>query len=319
MILKKIKSQNIKNLHDFNSLCPICLTRRLVNIFPNDIPIPLKLIFKKFKFHNIKPKKNQDQYIAVISMNGDHVEKLTRGESKNFARWEKIIHPGMLEKYKNYLQKNKPQLTNQFTEIMNEKRVITPQVHQFLSESLTDFSIHTVPYVIKKHGGQFLYLGGHDVVAIFPVKNALRAVLEIRNFYRTSFALLNTKGEVKACTEKLTLQKGERLLTHPGKAVTMSAAVVFAHVDENAGELLRFTRQTLDNEAKDNVGRDGLAVVLKKQDSTTSMLSQHWEDQEGESFVDFLMGEARDLMGKETTNQQDDFHQIAGFISKFIN
>jgi len=43
----------------------------------------------------------------------------------------------------------------------------------------------------------------------------------------------------------------------------MSAAVVFARNDGHAGELLRFARKVLDEEAKDYAGRDAVSVVLK--------------------------------------------------------
>ena len=106
---------------------------------------------------------------------------------------------------------------------------------------------------------------------------------------------------------------------YAGGAVSMSAAVVFARSIEPAGELLRFAREMLDKEAKDNAGRDAVAVVLKEPDGIKSIISQKWEDENGRIFADHLMEAVESISTNRNMKINPDFSVIADFIARHFS
>lgn len=52
--------------------------------------------------------------------------------------------------------------------------------HQELSRRLADYSRTTVPELVSKYEGKMVYSGGDDVMALVPVKNALRLASDLR-------------------------------------------------------------------------------------------------------------------------------------------
>ncbi|MBI2899326.1 MAG: type III-B CRISPR-associated protein Cas10/Cmr2 [Planctomycetes bacterium] len=155
-------------------------------------------------------------------------------------------------------------------------RDVTPSYHLALSEALAEFSLHSVPYVLKKHGGVSIYGGGDDVVAILPVANAIRAAREIRDLYRTPFAIRKADGAVAACPSPWSPAPGEVLITNPGDAATISAAVTLVNAKEPVMGLMEEARLLLDDVAKEKAGRDALAVAHR---ASGAVVWGRWESE----------------------------------------
>jgi CRISPR-associated protein Cmr2 len=95
-----------------------------------------------------------------------------------------------------------------------------------------------VPGIVADNRGVTIYAGGDDVLAIFPLDDALPAVIQLREAYRQSFAL----------------QTGW----------TTSAAIVFAQYHIPLRAVLRQADRQLDEIAKRKNGRDSLALCVLK-------------------------------------------------------
>ncbi len=107
-----------------------------------------------------------------------------------------------------------------------------------VSTALDQFT-KEVPDLVDHHNGFLIYAGGDDVLALLPLEDALQCAAEIRQCYRNAFAA----------------QKLES---------TISAAVEYAHVKMPLTRILRDAHQLLDEIAKEQRGRDAIAVRVWK-------------------------------------------------------
>lgn len=95
-----------------------------------------------------------------------------------------------------------------------------------------------VPAIVEKHSGVTVYAGGDDVLALLPVPEALSCAAALAEAYAGVFLKENAKARA-----------------------TLSAAVMFAHVRLSLGGVLAEAHRLLDDVAKDQNGRDSLAVA----------------------------------------------------------
>lgn len=105
--------------------------------------------------------------------------------------------------------------------------------------------------IIRKHGGSTVYAGGDDVLALLPLEGALSAALKLREAYRTAFADM--------------------------PKATISAAVVFAHFHVPLRHVLDEAHTRLDKVAKEDNGRDSLAICVLAQSGITREWVSTWQ------------------------------------------
>ncbi|PXF31853.1 hypothetical protein WH50_07685 [Pokkaliibacter plantistimulans] len=122
-----------------------------------------------------------------------------------------------------------------------------------ISEALNAFTAGA-PKVVAEHNGQLIYAGGDDVLAILPMEDAMTCAVAVRALYNQSFA-------AKACTVK----------------TSISAAVVFAHVRLPLTQVLTDAHALLDDVAKDQTGRDAIAVRAWNPAGVLLEWSQPWD------------------------------------------
>lgn len=127
-----------------------------------------------------------------------------------------------------------------------------------ISQGLKDFT-ESVPSLLQKHNGFLIYAGADDVLAVLPLEDALRCALAIRQKYECVFADLNLKQAENA-----------KVFT------SISAAVLFAHINMPLKNVLKTAHQLLDNVAKDQYGRDSLAVSVWKQGGWVLEWARPW-------------------------------------------
>lgn len=108
-----------------------------------------------------------------------------------------------------------------------------------------------VDAAIRQHGGNTIYAGGDDVLALLPLEGAVPAALALRKAYRGAFAEIPT--------------------------ATISAALIFAHFHVPLRHVLREAHRRLDDVAKDGNGRDSLAVCVLTQSGVTREWVSTWE------------------------------------------
>ena len=134
-----------------------------------------------------------------------------------------------------------------------------------------------VQKVVEKHGGQTIYAGGDDVLAMHPVPEALRCATKLKNCY--------TKAFEKACDGK-----------RPDDA-TLSATVLFAHVRLPLSAVISEAHRLLDNVAKDENGRDSVAVGVLKSGGLNCQWVSTWSRANGEDAVACLDKMVKSLEG----------------------
>lgn len=144
--------------------------------------------------------------------------------------------------------------------------------HRNVSERLTSFATSLVTagrcaLNLKAIGApkvvgtppQLIYAGGEDVLFVTDPRDAVAVATAVRNHYRRTFADLEQNGG------------GE-------KAFTMSAALVFAHSKQPAGSMFRDAEELLKRKAKDEAGRDAIAIRLSKRGGPPVEVAFKWDE-----------------------------------------
>ncbi|HOW77511.1 MAG TPA: type III-B CRISPR-associated protein Cas10/Cmr2 [Candidatus Competibacteraceae bacterium] len=107
-----------------------------------------------------------------------------------------------------------------------------------VSDALDRFT-RQVPDIVDRHNGFLIYAGGDDVLALLPLEDALECAAEVRQCYLDAF-------------------------TAHGLSSTISAAVEYAHVKLPLTRILGDAHHLLDDLAKEERGRDAIAVRVWK-------------------------------------------------------
>jgi len=189
-----------------------------------------------------------EKHYAILMMDGDNMGKLLIGEDMKFA--ENYLHPKLVDHVKDEI-KEKTKTTT---------RLLTPAAHAAISRALMNFSVHTLPQVVKKNSGELIYAGGDDVLALLPVDTALKCAYEIQKEFNKE-------------------RNGWEVM--PGR--TMSAGLFIVHYKHPLYDALDKAR-ALEKRAKDS-GRDAIAVgYMKKSDSYRESIFS-WQLLEEEAFL----------------------------------
>jgi len=108
---------------------------------------------------------------------------------------------------------------------------------------------------VRQHNGFLVYAGGDDVLAIFPLEDALPAATDLRHCYQQCF-----------------VEHGAGKVTS-----TLSGAIEFVHIRTPLTRVLQDAHQLLDRVAKDETGRDALAIRVWKPSGMAVEWSMPWE------------------------------------------
>jgi CRISPR-associated protein Cmr2 len=120
-----------------------------------------------------------------------------------------------------------------------------------VSKALEIFT-EQVSDIVDRHNGFLIYAGGDDVLALLPLEDALQCAAAVRQVYLDAFAAQNL-------------------------ASTISAAVEYAHVKIPLTRILGDAHQLLDEVAKEQRGRDALAVRVWKPGGQALEWAMPWE------------------------------------------
>lgn len=121
-----------------------------------------------------------------------------------------------------------------------------------ISDALNRFT-EAVPSIVEENNGFLIYAGGDDVLAILPLEDAMRCAASVRQCYLDCFK------------------------DYPNITTSISAAIQYAHVKMPLGKILGDAHGLLDDIAKDQAGRDALAVRVWKPGGLHLEWAQPWE------------------------------------------
>ncbi|ACL72873.1 CRISPR-associated protein, Crm2 family [Thioalkalivibrio sulfidiphilus HL-EbGr7] len=122
---------------------------------------------------------------------------------------------------------------------------------QHITEGLAKFT-NGVQERVYEHNGFLVYAGGDDVLALLPVADALPAAAALRKHYLQ-------------CFENKPVQ------------TSISAAIIYAHVQVPLTRVLHESHSLLDDVAKERTGRDAVACRIWKPGGAPHQWSQPWE------------------------------------------
>jgi len=107
-------------------------------------------------------------YYAVIAMDGDDMGQWVSG-----AKTAPLIN-SLAEQAKTYFRKNWGK----------DARPLSPGYHAALSEALANFSLYCARPIVVEFGGQLIYAGGDDVLAMTPASTALDCAQALQLAFR---------------------------------------------------------------------------------------------------------------------------------------
>ncbi len=126
--------------------------------------------------------------------------------------------------------------------------------------------------IVKQHNGFLIYAGGDDVLALLGVSDAMTCAQALRLSY-------------EACFEEQNRQNNTNIIT------TLSGAINIGHIKWPLRSLLLDAHHLLDNIAKEQTGRDALAIKVWKRDKPHLCWSAPWSvlfDEKGNRFERLL-------------------------------
>lgn len=184
-----------------------------------------------------KPNK----YYSILMIDGDKIGEMLTGE--RLYSIDKFLHENCVE----ILRKSN-------AGFLKNKRLLTPSHHIAISRAMRDFSIYTVPEIVKRYDGFLVYSGGDDVLALFPSNRVLEAAYEIQEHFKKEWYNVSRKGSYGIYEKKL---------MGLGSNATMSAGIVFAHYKWPFYDVIESAREA-EKKAKDTYGRNAFFLKLIK-------------------------------------------------------
>jgi CRISPR-associated protein Cmr2 len=136
-----------------------------------------------------------------------------------------------------------------------------------VSQALATFT-DGVDGIVREHCGKTVYAGGDDVLALLPLDQALDAAQKLREHYLKAFEQHGLK-----------------------EASTISAAVIFAHYSQSFRVVLNEAHYQLDDIAKEQNGRDSIAVSVLTGSGRTVQWVSSWNEETSSKLITDLLCE----------------------------
>lgn len=162
-----------------------------------------------------------------------------------------------------------------------------------ITESLKKFT-NGVQSIVKKHNGVLIYAGGDDVLAIFPLEDALNCAAKLRQYYLECFACHKNDED------------GQQVFS------TLSGAIEYAHITIPLTKILFDAHHLLDDIAKEKTGRDSIAIRVQKPGGLALEWSQPWKIalENNELIIEKLANTFRDVATNDPTFSSKFFYKI---------
>jgi CRISPR-associated protein Cmr2 len=119
-----------------------------------------------------------------------------------------------------------------------------------ISQALNDFT-NKVQQVVPDNNGFLIYAGGDDVLALLPMEYALDCAIAVKKCYDLCF-------------------KGKKAFS------TISAGIQYAHIKTPLMKIIKNAHSLLDDVAKDETGRNSIAMRIHKPGGLHAQWSMPW-------------------------------------------
>lgn len=134
-----------------------------------------------------------------------------------------------------------------------------------VSQGLFDFAT-AVPGIVSRYDGVTIYAGADDVNAMLPIDRAIACAFAIRTKWQDIFATANLCG-----LEKIP---------------TLSGSIVFADFQNALDDVRRLAHLRLDQVAKEECGRDALALGVMKSGGLSADWASQWDGNSGADMAE---------------------------------
>lgn len=207
-------------------------------------------------------------YYAILVMDGDEMGKWLSGLKSPAVG--AVLHPKMRNYFEGLADKEKVMAG------LGARRPVGPALHAAISEALTNFAVHAVPEIVRKHNGTLVYAGGDDVLALLPARDALPCALELRQAFRGEIDGNNgAPSGYWRYGKNSDHPNRERDYLVMGPKATISAGIAVAHWKENLRDALDAARQA-EKMAKSK-GRDALVLTICRRSGEHSSALCVWD------------------------------------------
>lgn len=134
---------------------------------------------------------------------------------------------------------------------------------EVIGQALAEFG-KKVREIVARGNGIVVYVGGEDVLALLPLEDALDVAVKLRRAYGDAFPDAPPKAQV---SDRRTLKQ----------RATLSGAIVYAHFHVPLKAVLQEGHRLLEGVAKEETGRDSLAVTVWKNAGPVLTWSSPWD------------------------------------------
>lgn len=229
-------------------------------------------------------------YVAVLALDGDDMGRWLSGEKT-------------------------PPLAEQFSKEAREefgaklegiRRPLSPSYHLQFSEALANFSLYLAGPIVEHFGGQLIYAGGDDVLAMLPAAQALECAQALRRAFQGKEGLKDIYKVENTGFVELARPKAEQPtwpLIVPGPRADASCGIAYGHIKSPLQGLVRAARQA-EKKAKDLRGeqssghRSGaFSLALYKRSGEIVEWGARWEGGAIDLF-DYFIKEDEAISGK---------------------
>ncbi len=215
--------------------------------------------------------KQHDDWKPVLQFRGDVFFPDSIKNEKNFpikATDDKAVRKALVEKLKALTDAVGPKPTPFYAVLLmdgdNMGKLLSsfPNEQGNISKALAVFTSKVENIVERQHHGKIIYAGGDDVFAFLPLDTALNCAKELKMMYVEAFK--NMAPNV------------------PGASI--SAGIVYAHMNTALRAVVRDAHDLLDKTAKDEIGRNAFAVRVWKRGGDILTFGKKWE-KDGTDFI----------------------------------
>lgn len=214
--------------------------------------------------HTLSGKRN---YYAVMAMDGDEMGKWISGEKT--------------PKFREQIPAECCRLLDErhgkvWSVLKDMNRLLTPGYHLQFSETLANFATWIAESAVKRHGGQLIYAGGDDVLAMLPSDRAIACA-------RTLQGLFGGKAKNEDQREmRINIVQPGYLHTNspyqlllPGMASKVSAGLVIGH-EKSPMQMHIREAHSAEDRAKHEADRDALSITVYKRSGEIVHWSCKW-------------------------------------------
>lgn len=238
-------------------------------------------------FESLKP---EESYYAVLAMDGDDMGQWVSGEKA-----APLVN-SLAEEAQDYFRKHWS-VDKTDVEAEKVKRPLSPSYHAALSEALSNFSLYCAGPIVRAFGGQLIYAGGDDVLAMVPARTAVDCAHALQLAFRgldplsaeaqASYAAKKelqrlfefpAPGFVRCLTEsgsKAHLKPNWPLMVM-GPVATVSVGIAIGHVRSPMQDTIQAARDA-EKAAKNVPGKSALALHVLKRSGEAVGFAARWQ------------------------------------------